>query len=363
MKRILVVRPDRIGDVVLSLPFLKRLVEETKNKAEVFFLIREDQKPILDSAQLEAKFVGFDPEGRHSGVLGFQRLVNDLKKLQINDAIQLQVNPRLVTAQKIAGIKNLVGPRSKWVSYLFFNKSLRQNRSEAKKHEARYTLELLSLLGIENVKKEVFVSLKAKKEHRNFFKERLSVWGMTTKPWVLIHPGMRGSALNWSAESYRKLIERLLEKRIGVVVSGAQADQEFILKVLGKELRPGIGLGLQVHVNRSGALGLEEYMALLSLAPVVVVPSTGPLHLATGLGVPTVSVYPPIQVQHARRWGPWFDSTDSSAVSHEVFTPQVECPAVFHCLESKCSKFPCMQSISVDQVFDKVTALVVKNRV
>ncbi len=52
-------------------------------------------------------------------------------------------------------------------------------------------------------------------------------------------------------------------------------------------------------------MSIRELAAILSWADLVVTNSTGPLHLAVALGVPTVSVYSPLPTRHPARWGPY----------------------------------------------------------
>jgi ADP-heptose:LPS heptosyltransferase len=55
------------------------------------------------------------------------------------------------------------------------------------------------------------------------------------------------------------------------------------------------------------ALGLDFLAALIKEARVVVVPSTGPLHMAAALEKRIVTFFPTIRVQSAVRWGPYVD--------------------------------------------------------
>ena len=71
--------------------------------------------------------------------------------------------------------------------------------------------------------------------------------------------------------------------------------------------------------------------------------STGPLHLAAALGVPTISIYCPIRVMSPTRWGPY--GTDGK---HKVFC--AERPDCRLCLNGE--KCICMEEITVDRVFE-----------
>jgi ADP-heptose:LPS heptosyltransferase len=55
----------------------------------------------------------------------------------------------------------------------------------------------------------------------------------------------------------------------------------------------------------AGSVSIRELAAILSWADLVVTNSTGPLHLAVALGVPTVSIYSSLPMRHPARWGPY----------------------------------------------------------
>jgi ADP-heptose:LPS heptosyltransferase len=90
--------------------------------------------------------------------------------------------------------------------------------------------------------------------------------------------------------------------------------------------------------------------ALISHAQVVVAPSTGPLHIATAIGVRVVTMYPPIRVQSAVRWGPYVADDERAS----VMVPEVFCGQDFHCIGEECVYFPCMRTIQVSQVLDEI---------
>jgi ADP-heptose:LPS heptosyltransferase len=113
----------------------------------------------------------------------------------------------------------------------------------------------------------------------------------------------------------------------------------------------------------TGLKGLGEMIALLNECDGVVAPSTGPMHLAVALGKKVVSVFPPIKVQSAVRWGPYGVPMGTNlGISPEdkasVLVPDVNCAEDFRCALSACIYYPCMPRISVDDVETQLLALV-----
>src|SRR5207253_1090070 len=112
----------------------------------------------------------------------------------------------------------------------------------------------------------------------------------------VVHPGMAGSALNWPAENFKILVEKLAGE-MPVLITGTKADNKYL-----QALRP---LADHPQVRwMVDQLKPSDLLDLLSQARSVIAPSTGVLHLAAALGTPCVGVNSPRPVEHPRRWGP-----------------------------------------------------------
>jgi ADP-heptose:LPS heptosyltransferase len=86
------------------------------------------------------------------------------------------------------------------------------------------------------------------------------------------------------------------------------------------------------------------------------------MHLAVALGKKVVSVFPPIKVQSAARWGPYGMSMGTNlGISPDdnasVLVPDVNCGEDFRCALASCIYYPCMPRISVDDVETQLLAL------
>ena len=81
-----------------------------------------------------------------------------------------------------------------------------------------------------------------------------------------------------------------------VVVTGSEAEQDFS--------RAFAELKSTRLIDLVGALTLRELMAVISRYSLLVSASTGPMHIAAGLGVPTVSLFCPLTACSVRLWGP-----------------------------------------------------------
>ncbi len=356
--KILVVRPDRIGDVVLSTPVLEALRHHYPD-CDLQMLVRDAVVPVVQHSPYLTKLFIYRPDSTHAGFGGFWRLVRQIQLEQFDIAITLQVSFRVTVALAIAGIRYRVGPYSKWYSYLAFNRGSRQSRSAVEMHETDYNLMLLRKLGIRTPSRKfepsITVDADAKERMRVVVRELGIADGAS---FVTIHPGMGGSALNWSEGYYVDLIARLATRGVHVVVTGGIHEKTLVERVVAAAKQRNSELPIHVFLGANSPSGLSDMIALLSLAQVMVAPSTGPLHIAAALGKRTVSFYAPIKVQSAIRWGPY--AADES--KHIVLVPDALCGQDFKCAGRKCHFYFCMERLGVDEALGSVMSQLEKTK-
>ena len=391
--KILVVRADRLGDVILSTPVLGALRAHYP-QAELHFLMRESVAPLLRGLTHLDHVLIFEPQGRHRGFKGFFRLVRELRAENYKIAVLLQSQFKLAAAVFFARIPRRVGPLSKVYSFLFYNRGVRQKRSHVEMHEADYNLQLLRALGIRVGHRRFLPQVQFSEVAREDARAWLQAWGWNGgRSLVLVHPGMGGSALNWPESHYFELI-RALSREVGVqvVVTGGPAETPLLERLRARLLEhpdeegscPPLFTHLPFPVFKSTAelnpsadpqtnrqraqaehqatrllspssglfleKGVDRLAALMSFSSVVVAPSTGPLHLAAALGKSVVTFFPPIRVQSAIRWGPY----QSEFKAGSILVPEVYCGQDRHCRGPVCIYYPCMRSISVSEALGEV---------
>lgn len=340
---VLVVRPDRIGDVVLSTPVLAAL-KEMNPKVKITFLVRPLVAPLFHNHPGVDELLIYDEEGRHKGIKGFFRLRDDIRKKNFKTAIVLQSHKKVSAALFAAGVRRRIGPHSKLHSYLLFNEGFRQRRSLVEMHEADYNLQLLRVLGqrvgARAFPTQIALSEESRQWAKTFFEKRNA-----SQPLVAIHPAMGGSALNWPEESYLELIKRCVREGMDVLVSAGPADAPLLDRIRS-------ALGTESVFFYGGDGPIDRLAALFEQCEVVVAPSTGPLHIAVALGKRVVTFFPPIRVQSAIRWGPYLEEESRAS----VLVPENYCGERFKCRGAMCNFYPCMSSLTVGEAFAELKA-------
>lgn len=289
-KTVLMVRVDKIGDLVLSLP--------------------TDQVPLLKGMKVHwliAKGTGFvaahsdPPRAFHEidkdpSEENFQSLVEWVKNLKPDISIVLYAPSWVSRALAKAKVPLRVGRRSQLKSWFHFNRGIRQSRKHGERHETDYNFEIVQR-GLKGpwptlFSKEAMAPLKLKAPAVDLVK-----WGLVNNSYFIVHPGMAGSALNWPSTHYDQLL-RVLVASHPVVITGTAADQSHLME-LAQKWKDHSGVHWLVD-----QLNSDELLGVLAGARAVIAPSTGILHLAASLGLPCVGLYSPIPVQRPKRWGP-----------------------------------------------------------
>jgi len=287
IEKILIVRTDRLGDVLLTTP-VGTALRHRFPQAKVFWLVKPYSAPLLDN----------NPEV--DGVIldrgqPLSALIKEVEQEAFDVAVVAYPRWRAAWACFRAGIPLRIGPSSKWYS-LLFNNRIWQHRSQGLKHEADYNLELLEPLGIPL--QRYSTSLVLTNDERSSARQVLTGHRLTfQKPLVVIHPGSGGSSARWPLRFFIELGDRLQEDGCDLVVTSGPGENYQSVMIDQMRRIPVFIAG--------GSVNLREFAALLSCADLVVSNSTGPLHMAVALGVPTVSMFSPLATCHPRRWGPY----------------------------------------------------------
>lgn len=333
---IVLVRMDKIGDLVVSLPVDEHPVF-AGNRVHWFItkglgFVTEQAVPKRLATEFKRRFSPFE----------FVRMVRWLRQHQPQTGILLHCPWWVSMAFWLAGVPERIARKNQWHGFLFPNVTVKQKRSRADRHESDFNFDLVDLgfarLGIRRASnlallKNTYLRLLAPNPFGT-----LESRGLKSRGFRVVHPGMGGSALNWPQTQFVELIERLAAD-YPVVITGTKADAKYLQGIA--KVRELANVRWLVD-----ELKVYELLDLLSQAKSVVAPSTGVLHLAASLGTPVVGIYSPRKVEHPRRWGPkglYATYLVPPVQDAEMFNPDV------------------MKQITVDHVLQTLTELEQRN--
>jgi len=290
MKRILVVRPDRIGDVVLVTPLIRSLRDSFPD-AYIGALVRSRTMAVLQGNPRLNAIITDDPDVSDRGLAGFWKKAAEIRRHRFDTALLIFPTQRAAYLLFAAGIPRRIGVGFILYEILTLMGSVGSRKFVPLRHEADYALDFARKLRAAHLslKPEIFLS----PEENQWAAEELIRLG-TQHPVVAIHPQSGHSAPNWRIERYCDLAYQLTERGISVIVTGSEED-------MAKNAPMSAVKGV---VNCTGRYSLRELICLLSSVDVCVSSSTGPMHIAAALGVPTVSMFCPLPACSPDLWGP-----------------------------------------------------------
>jgi heptosyltransferase-2 len=293
--RILVVRTDRIGDVVLATPLIRAL-RQTFPDAFIAAMIRPYTRAVLENNPNLNVIIEDDYEGRDAGRKGFWRQVKRIRDLRFDTALLLLPTERAAWMLFFAGISYRITTSMRLYTVLTGMRSVLRHKYKPPRHEADYCLDLGRRIGVrsEDLSTEIFLS----EQERRKGKDILAAHGIRSGDKLLgIHPGSGRSSPNWPVERYAELAARFADRtNLKIVVTGNEKEQHFwdhFERVRAANV-----------INLIGKLTLRELASVISHYDCLFSPSTGPMHIAAALKVPTVSLFTPLPSCSPILWGP-----------------------------------------------------------
>lgn len=315
-KNILVIRNDKLGDFMLAWPALSLLKKQYPG-SKVTVLVPSYTRPIAELCPWIDDIITDDLH--KNTVSDAWHLAGTLRQYRFDASISLYSEMRTAIAVLLARIPQRYGPATK-LAQLFLNKRLKQKRSLSLKPEHEYNADLvryyISTCKDHAVKLQgpPFLQFDQHEidEIRQSYKNNHSIEADVKL--IFIHAGSGGSAINLSLQQYAELA-RLIEKswKVHFVITAGPDEQDT-----AKELS-GLLNGIDHSVYHSTE-GLINFSKFISICDLFISGSTGPLHIAGALNIPTAAFYPARQSATPLRWQTLNDKNRRLAFMPDEYT-------------------------------------------
>ncbi len=269
-------------------------------------------------------------------------LVQQIKDQQFDCAIAVFSNGRNARLLWQANIPYRFAPATKWAQILY-NHRLRQRRSQSAQPEWRYNVDLIrfaltqqgfkvpkhlaepytqglfpehhsvddqlspSVDAVLNAPNLVFKPEALSKRRQQVASEL----GLNVNHrWLVVHPGTGGSAGIVATTQYAQFIDAFIKHRSQLTDTVA-VSSFHILVTAGPnetELAKALVTALSFHHIKASVFnskdGLVAFAEVIANSALYLAASTGPLHIAGALDVPTIGVFPARRSSSALRWQP-----------------------------------------------------------
>jgi heptosyltransferase-2 len=327
--KILIVRPDGIGDLVVSLPIATQIRQQLPD-AKIGFLVNAITAPILTNhPDVDfVKIIKLDAPLRER----MQAFSKDIEAVIFLKPFKELMWPAFLAQTPI---RIATGYR---LRSLLANRRIYEHRSDCSKHEAEYNLSLLKGLGLTPsnlIPPQLAMTVSELNTGEKY-------WKTTHKPRIIIHPGGISSR-HWRSIHYQNLALNLSLQGYSVILTGSKQERIDFEKESFTENTTSPDI-----TNLMGQLSLRDLMSVIATSQVVVSASTGPAHLAGALGAATVSLFDPRRSSLPERWKPLGQGI--------LLSPEV--PTCEKCIGEACPYWDCLDRIKVTEVAYQITQLI-----
>lgn len=321
----LISRTDSIGDVVLTLP-MAGILKSIYPNAKIIFLGKTYTEPIVSLSSHVDKFINWDSLSSED----CSTQIRLLKQYNIDVFIHVFPSKAIGKLAKQAKIPIRIATSHRVYNWLYCNKLIRFSRKKSDLHESQLNIKLIECLGaksnyrIEDLYEYIGI-------HANNITTPADSLIDKTKFNLILHPKSKGSAREWGVDNFNKLISILPESEYNIFITGTKEEGDLVRKEI---INKNIG---RVH-DLTGVFSLSEFISFIGKVDGLIAASTGPLHIASILGVNALGLYPPIRPMHPGRWRPIGEKT-------KVFSKNEECSK---CRETQYCE--CMLSINPNDI-------------
>ncbi|MEP6706198.1 MAG: lipopolysaccharide heptosyltransferase II [Pyrinomonadaceae bacterium] len=340
IKRVVVRGANWLGDGAMTVPALREL-RHLLPHAHLSLFARSTTAGLFTDANLVDEVVVSD----RSGWLSLGNEIAEWKRGQFDLAILFPNSFQVALIAALASVPVRLGYAAQGRGFLLTH-SLPAPEWRVSRHEVFYYLNIVSELErllhgtSQMMEREPDVSLQVSDERQIEASEVLRRLGARDgRTLVALCPGSINSrAKRWPAERYAALADRLIDELdVEVLLTGSPGERDVSLQVANHmRHRP---------IMATGTTDLSSAIAMLSLVDLLVTNDTGPAHIASAMGRPTLVIFGPTNPLTTRPF---------SAVAEMIRQPPVCAP----CMLRDCPiDHRCLTAISPDEVFQRAAAL------
>ncbi|GCE47115.1 3-deoxy-D-manno-octulosonic-acid transferase/heptosyltransferase-3 [Thermosporothrix hazakensis] len=294
-RRILILRLDLIGDLVMSTTVL-RLLKRTYPDAEIDLMATPSSAALLRNDPDIADLISYDPNiWRRPRSLfqqkNWQELRSLLKRLRDRhyDLAISVYGPWAAILSVLSGAPRRIGfAEEGYPGFMTDPIAGRHWRPGDRKHEVDYCLQLGRAAGAQPTEADriphIFVEEQARQEARALLQQH--GWRPGT-PLIACHVSSHnGQSKRWPIPYWAALVDRLIhDDGYTVVFTGTPQDQPIIEAVLQRmRERP---------LNLAGKTNLIQLAALLQQADILITGDSGPMHIGAAVGTNVIAIHGP----------------------------------------------------------------------
>jgi lipopolysaccharide heptosyltransferase II len=343
VERILLIRPDHLGDVLLSTPAIHALREARPN-AEIYMLAGPWSGGLLANYPefdrvLTIAFPGFSRSPKVSLRSPYEQAVTTsrlLRRIGFTSAVILRPDHWWgAMLAHLAGIPRIIGYDLSDVN-LFLTEKI-PFRAD---HAILQNLRLVESWTGAVAQKDIRYEFRFDTTDQAYIDGYLSEWGLKADtPWICIHPGSGTQVKQWNMEKWASVADTLSEQlEAKIILTGGDKEMPLVQQIAAGMTQSPIIMAGDTQVGQLGAL--------FARAKVVLGSDSGPLHLAAAVGTPTVALYGPANPAEFGTWG--------TPNKHIILTSDIACRpcGILDWSGDDPENHPCVTEITIGRVLE-----------
>jgi lipopolysaccharide heptosyltransferase II len=350
-RRLLVIRLDLIGDLVLSMTVVRAL-KRTYPGAEIDLLALPSSSPIVSDDPDLAQIIPYDPNvwRRPRALLQTRnwrntfQVIRRLRSRRYDIAVSVFGNWAAMLAVA-SGAKRRVGfGRESYPGFMTDSVASRHWRPGERLHEVDYCLKLARAAGAAITPEDRVPRLHVSQKAQSELDTLLDGLGIRRdRPLIACHVASNnGQSKRWPLPYWSRLLDRLISAwGAQVVLTGAPGDLPLVERIMGRME--------QTAYNLAGKTSLPQLAALLQRADVVISGDSGPMHIADALDTPLIAIHGPTD---PAQFGP-------VGTAATVLKSSIWCSPCYNVKDPADCRFyttQCMKNITPAQVLEVVEA-------
>jgi len=298
INNILIIKPSSLGDIVLALPALSALRKGFPG-AHISWLVRPDFAPLLQNHPCLDEIIPFDRNflGKAwfnpAALLALIVLIKRLRDGRFDAVFDFQGLLRTGLLSCLSGSKRRFGMAdARELGHLFYNQKVAQHSDCV--HLVDYYRNMVAASGAKT--DDIEFLLPCRENAARQVRRLLSEHRVDESNYAVFVPGSIHAEKCWPVERYALLADMMTsEFGVNVVTVGTEAEKQITgrLKMLAKT----------AVADFTSLTDIPKLIALLRGAKIVVSNDTGPGHIASALGVPTVLIFGPTNPARVAPYG------------------------------------------------------------
>ena len=358
-KKILIINPFGIGDVIFSTTLVETLKKEFPEN-EIGYICNRRASELMSANPFVKKVFVYEKDDyrkawKKSKIKCLKKILlflTSVKKWKPDISIDLSLGYQYSMFAVLIGIKKRAGFNYRKRG-IFLTDAVEVDAFQGR-HVIEYYLDALRSFNISREKYIRTPKIYVSEETLKSVEDKLQNNGINEKDLLIgMIPGCGASWGNdakyrrWDKDKFALLVDKLIEKYNAKVILLGNIKEKVICDSI-------VDVAKGKVINLCGATNIKELMGIIAKCRIIITNDGGPLHIAVGLGVKSVSIFGPVgEVVY----GPYPDNKQHIVISRK----NLECrPCYKKFRYVKCNNRLCLDLIKVEEVLEASGSLINK---